>query len=334
MKALITGGAGFIGSHLAEELLGRGQEVIALDDLSTGNKGNITHLRARPGFSFQEGNVLESSTLAPLISGADTIYHLAAAVGVKHILEHAITTLETNVRGTENVLSLANQLGTKKVVIASTSEVYGKSSKIPFQEDDDSILGSTSTARWAYACSKAMDEFLALAYNKERDLPVVILRFFNTVGPRQMGRYGMVMPRFISKALADKPITVHGDGEQRRSFTYVEDVVRAVANITEVAAAEGQVFNIGNNQDISINDLAELVRSTLDSTSEIIHVPYLEAYPSGFEDTRFRRPDISKIQRYIRYQPNTDLAAIIREIATVAEGGIATPLASEGPYVG
>lgn len=318
MKALITGGAGFIGSHLAEELLRRGQEVIAFDDLSTGNQSNIAHLLDRPGFSFQEANVLDSATLGLLIPEVDIVYHLAAAVGVKYILEHPVVTLETNVRGTENILRLAHQLGQKKVLLASTSEVYGKSTKLPFREEDDSVLGSTATARWGYACSKALDEFLALAYCREHGLPVVILRFFNTLGPRQVGRYGMVMPRFVSQALADEPITVYGDGEQRRSFTYVKDVVKAVADIAEVAAAEGQVFNVGNDQDISINDLAELVRQTLSSSSEIVHLPYSEVYGAGFEDTRLRLPDISKIQGIIDYHPHTDLAFIVREIAAVA----------------
>ena len=315
MRALITGGAGFIGSHLAEGLLDRGQEVVVFDDLSTGTVHNIDHLIGKEGFSFQEGSVVESHKLEPLVASTDVIYHLAAAVGVKYVLEHPVATLETNVRGTENILRLAVQQGEKKVVIASSSEVYGKASKVPFGEDDDSVLRATSVSRWGYACSKMLDEFLALAFRQEHNLPVVISRFFNTVGPRQVGRYGMVMPSFISQALAGDPITVHGDGEQRRSFTYVKDLVKAVADISTVPAAEGHVFNISSNKDISINELAALVRRTLNSDSEIVHIPYSEAYGEGFEDTRLRMADISKIQRYIDYHPTDDLSFMIKEIA-------------------
>lgn len=319
MKALITGGAGFIGSHLAEELLSRGQEVVAYDDLSTGYQSNIDHLRANPNFSFQPGNILDADRLESAIRDADQIYHLAASVGVKNILEHPLSALTTNVNGTENVLKLALAHGKKKVILASSSEVYGKSSQVPFREDTDSVLGPTSISRWGYACAKALDEFLALAYHQEEGLPVVALRFFNIVGPRQVGRYGMVLPRFVAQARQGEPITVFGDGEQQRSFTYVKDAVRAVADISELPAAEGQVFNVGSNHHISINCLAELVRDTLGSSSEIIHIPYSEAYGPDFEDVRLRAADISKIQGLINYEPNPDLAFIIKEIDTTIE---------------
>jgi UDP-glucose 4-epimerase len=315
MKALITGGAGFIGSHLAEELLGRGHQVFAFDNLSTGSLDNIAHLREKSGFNFYSGSILETSNLSPLVEQVDCIYHLAASVGVMHILEHPLEALETNVRGTENVLRLAAKQGKKKVILASSSEVYGKTAKIPFCEDDDIVLGPTSVSRWGYACGKAFDEFLGLAYHQQEGLPVVVLRFFNTIGPRQQGHYGMVSPRFVAQAQAGEPITVHGDGEQMRSFTYVKDVAKAVVDISQAPAAEGQVFNVGSSREITINGLAQLVRETLNSKSEIIHIPYSTAYGPGFEDPQRRLPDISKIQKYINYDPSTDLAFIIREIA-------------------
>ena len=315
MNALITGGAGFIGSHLSEELLSRGQEVIAFDDLSTGSLSNIDHLSRVSEFSFRHGSILDSSDLSALVEKADVIYHLAAAVGVRYVSEHSVAALETNARGTENVLRLAHQHGQKKVVLASTSEIYGKTSRVPFREDHDSVLGPTTVSRWGYSCSKAFDEFLALAYHKEKGLPVVILRFFNTVGPRQSGRYGMVMPRFVSQAVAGSPITVYGDGEQTRSFTYVRDVAQATADIAMLPSADGRVFNVGSDMEISINDLAQLVRRVLDSGSEISHIPYSEVYDIEFEEARRRLADISKIQKYIDYHPNTDLAYIVMEIA-------------------
>jgi UDP-glucose 4-epimerase len=315
MKALITGGAGFIGSHLAEELLGRGHQVVALDNLATGSLENIAHLRESPGFSFHYGSILEAASLSSLVEQADCIYHLAAAVGVMHVLEHPVVALETNAGGTENILRLAVEHGKKKVVLASSSEVYGKAAKIPFCEDDDIVLGPTSVSRWGYACAKAFDEFLGLAYHQQEGLPVVVLRFFNTIGPRQQGRYGMVVPRFVAQARAGEPITVHGDGEQMRSFTYVKDVAKAVVDISQAPAAEGQVFNIGSSREISINGLARLVRQTLNSKSEIVHIPYSAVYGPGFEDSQRRLPDISRIQKYISYNPTTDLAFIVREIA-------------------
>jgi UDP-glucose 4-epimerase len=315
VKVLITGGAGFVGSHLAEELLSRGQQVTVYDDLSTGTLSNVAHLQEHSGFRCHRGSILEPSDLAGLIEEADLIYHLAAAVGVRYVLEHPVAALETNVHGTQNVLRLAQQLGEKKVILASSSEVYGKACQVPFREDADGVLGPTSVSRWGYACSKALDEFLALAYHQEKRLPVVVLRFFNTVGPRQTGRYGMVLPRFITQALAGDPITVYGDGQQTRSFTHVKDVVRAAADIAMAPAAEGQVFNVGSEGEITINDLAQLVRRVLSSRSEITHVPFSQVYGPQFEETRTRVPDISKIQRYIDYHPNTDLGAIVREVA-------------------
>ena len=319
MKALITGGAGFIGSHLSEELLSRGYKVTAFDDLSTGNLPNIDHLRRVPGFSFHRGSVLDMQALSSLIEQSDHVYHLAAAVGVGYVLEHPVAALETNTRGTENVLRLAagfsNDQSKKKVILASSSEVYGKSAKVPFREDDDFIIGHPSVSRWGYACAKALDEFLGLAYHREKELPVVVLRFFNTVGPRQTGRYGMVMPRLVSQAIAGQPITVYGDGEQTRSFTYVKDVVKAIADIALVPSADGRIFNVGNDRETSINGLANLIRSVLNSDSETIHVPFSEVYGAEFEETRRRVADISKIREYVSYTPTTDLAFIVREIA-------------------
>ena len=326
MKALITGGAGFIGSHLSEELVSRGQEVVAFDDLSTGSISNVAHLQEVQGFSFHLGSILEPSDLGGLIEQADHIYHLAAAVGVKYVLEHPVASLETNARGTENVLRLAEQHGKKKVILASSSEVYGKTSRVPFREDDDAVLGPTSVSRWGYSCSKAFDEFLALAYHHEKGLPVVVLRFFNTVGPRQKGHYGMVMPRFVSQVMSGDPITVYGDGEQMRSFTYVKDVVKAIANIALVPSAEGQVFNVGSDREISINELAEHLRRVLNSSSEIIHIPFSEVYGTEFEEAMRRSADISKIQKYINYHPETDLATIAKEIADFFTAATRSPL--------
>ena len=315
MRALITGGAGFIGSHLSEELLSRGHEVVAFDDLSTGSLSNIAHLQDVPGFSFRNGSVLERRDLSGAIEQADLIFHLAAAVGVKYVLENAIAALEINTKGTENVLRLAEQHAKKKVVLASSSEVYGKTSSIPFREEDDIVLGPTSVSRWGYSCTKAFDEFLALAYHRDKGLPIVILRFFNTVGPRQTGRYGMVFPRFVSQALAGEPITVYGDGEQTRSFTYVKDLVKAAADIAMVPLAEGRVFNLGSDKDISINALAELVRRVLGSSSETVHLPFSDVYGPGFEEAGRRLPDISKIRKYVEFHPNNDLGFVAGQIA-------------------
>ncbi|MQF95922.1 MAG: NAD-dependent epimerase/dehydratase family protein [SAR202 cluster bacterium] len=316
MKTLITGGAGFIGSHLAERLLCEGHQVTALDSMSTGSWTNVQHLSSEPNFRLVDGSILDIDVLGPLVAEADTVYHLAAAVGVKLIMEQLVATLESNVQGTENVVRLAHEAGNKKVIIASSSEVYGKNPAVPWNEDDDILLGPTSFGRWGYACSKMLDEFLALAYNKEKGLPVVILRLFNTVGPRQSAQYGMVLPRFVSQAMAGKPLTVYGDGLQSRCFTYVGDVVNAIYDISQVTGAAGQVFNIGSDSEVNINQLAETVKDTLGSSSEIIHVPYNNAYGLEFEDVARRIPGIAKIQSYIDFQPRSDLGSVINEIAS------------------
>lgn len=313
MRVLITGGAGFIGSHLSEALLERGDEVFVLDDLSTGSIDNISHLKERPKFHYTIDTVTNEPLLAELIDRCDVIVHLAAAVGVKLIVEQPVHTIETNVHGTEVVLKLANKKK-KLVLIASTSEVYGKSADVPFDEDQDLVLGATTKHRWAYACSKLIDEFLALAYWKERKLPVIIVRLFNTVGPRQTGQYGMVIPSFVRQALAGKPITVFGDGTQSRSFTYVGDVVRAMVALIDEPRAVGQVFNIGNGQEISIGDLAAMVKRMTGSSSEIVRIPYDQAYEAGFEDMPRRVPDISKVTALVGYRPTVELDEILTRV--------------------
>jgi UDP-glucose 4-epimerase len=313
MRVLITGGAGFVGSHLAEALLERGDEVFVLDNLSTGSIQNIAHLKDHPKFHYTIDSVTNEPLLAELIDRADVVAHLAAAVGVKLIVESPVHTIETNVHGTEVVLKHANKKK-KLVLIASTSEVYGKSANVPFSEDDDLVLGPSSKHRWAYACSKLIDEFLALAYWKERKLPVIIVRLFNTVGPRQTGQYGMVIPNFVRQALAGQPITVFGDGTQSRSFTYVGDVVRAMVALINEPRAVGQVFNIGNGREISIGDLAEKVRALSGSTSEIVRIPYEQAYEAGFEDMPRRVPDIAKVGALIGYKPTVELDEILTRV--------------------
>jgi nucleoside-diphosphate-sugar epimerase len=313
MRVLITGGAGFVGSHLAEALLGRGDEVYVLDDLSTGSIDNIAHLKSNPKFHYTIDTVTNEPLLAELADRCDTVVHLAAAVGVKLIVESPVRTIETNVHGTEVVLKVANKKK-KKVLIASTSEVYGKSAKVPFSEDDDLVMGPTSKHRWAYACSKMIDEFLALAYYKERKLPVVIVRLFNTVGPRQTGQYGMVVPNFVRQALANEPITVFGDGTQQRSFTYVGDVVRAMVALMDEPKAIGKVFNIGNGKEISIEGLALQIKKMTGSSSPIVKIPYDQAYESGFEDMPRRVPDISKIRALIGYEPTVELDEILERV--------------------
>jgi UDP-glucose 4-epimerase len=310
MRALITGGAGFIGSHLSEALLDAGHQVIILDNLSTGSIDNITHLKGRAGFSYHIESVNTEPLLAELIDQADVVFHFAAAVGVRLIVEQPVHTIETNVHGTEVVLKHANKKK-KLVFLASTSEVYGKSDDVPFREDSDLVLGATAKHRWAYACSKAIDEFLALAYWKERKLPIVIVRFFNTVGPRQTGQYGMVIPNFVRQALAGEAITVFGDGTQSRSFTHVTDVVGALIALMNEPKAIGQVINIGHTEEITMRALAERVRSLTGSTSSIRLVPYDEAYESGFEDMPRRLPDLSKIQSMIGYRPRFSLDDIL-----------------------
>ncbi|MGH9371372.1 MAG: GDP-mannose 4,6-dehydratase [Vicinamibacterales bacterium] len=313
MRVLITGGAGFVGSHLAEALLERGDEVFVLDNLSTGSIDNIHHLKSHPRFHYTIDTVSNEPLLAEMIDRCDTVVHLAAAVGVKLIVEAPVHTIETNVHGTEVVLKHAAKKQ-KLVVIASTSEVYGKSVDVPFREDADLVLGPTAKHRWAYACSKLIDEFLALAYWKERKLPVIIVRLFNTVGPRQTGRYGMVIPTFVRQALAGQPVTVYGDGTQRRSFTYVGDVVRAMVALIDEPAAIGQVFNIGNAKEISIGELAAKVKLLTGSDSEIVCVPYDQAYEAGFEDMPRRVPDTSRISGLIGYAPTVELDEILTRV--------------------
>ena len=313
MRFLITGGAGFIGSHLAEELISRGHAVHALDDLSTGSIENIRDLKAEPGFDYTLETCSHSATVAELVDGADAVFHLAAAVGVQLIIESPVRTIETNVHCTEVVLAHAGKKR-RPVFIASTSEVYGKSETLPFRESGDLVMGPTNLGRWSYACSKAIDEFLALAYYRERRLPVVIGRLFNTVGPRQTGRYGMVVPRFARQALAGEAVTVFGDGNQRRCFCHVKDVVRALADLMERQDLFGEVFNVGSTEEVTIMELAERVRDICGSTSEIVTIPYDEAYEEGFEDMLRRVPDTSKLERAIGWRPVRDLDGILADV--------------------
>jgi UDP-glucose 4-epimerase len=313
MRVLITGGAGFVGSHLADLLLEQGEEVYALDNLSTGSIDNIEHLKHHPRFRYTIDTVDNEPVLAELIDRADVVVHLAAAVGVKKIVEEPVHTIENNVHGTEVVLRHANKKK-KLVVIASTSEVYGKSLDVPFREDADLVMGPTVKHRWAYACSKAIDEFLGLAYYKEKKLPVIVIRLFNTVGPRQTGQYGMVIPNFVRQALANQPITVFGDGTQSRSFTYVRDVVDGLARLMRHPGAIGEVFNIGNGEETSIRALAERVKALTDSSSDIVTIPYDQAYEAGFEDMPRRVPDITKIRALVGYEPKVQLDEILTRV--------------------
>lgn len=313
MRALITGGAGFIGSHLAEALLSGGYEVCVIDDLSTGSFRNIQHLRTHGKFSYVIDTVMNRAVMAELVDLSDVVFHLAAAVGVRLIVESPVRTIETNVKGTEVVLDLANKKK-RKVIIASTSEVYGKASKVPFREDDDLVMGATTRGRWSYACSKALDEFLALAYWKEKRVPTVVARLFNTVGPRQTGQYGMVVPTFVRQALHNEPITVYGDGLQTRCFCYVEDVVEALIALSIHPAAVGEIFNIGSDQEIAIYELGRHVQVLTRCKSEIIQVPYEKAYEEGFEDMPRRVPSIEKLHRFIGYQPTLDIDGILKRV--------------------
>ncbi len=319
MRALITGGAGFIGSHLAEALLAHGHKVLVIDNLSTGSIDNIVQLKGNADFEYFIDTIENEPLLAELIDRSDVVFHLAAAVGVKLIVEQPVYTIETNVHGTEVVLKHANKKK-KLVVIASTSEVYGKSEDVPFREDSDLVLGPTPKHRWAYACSKAIDEFLALAYWKERKLPVIIVRFFNTVGPRQSGQYGMVIPTFVRQALAGEPITVFGDGCQQRSFTHVADVVGALLKLVVEPKAIGQVINLGNTEEITIQRLAERVRELAGSTSPIKLIPYDEAYESGFEDMPRRVPSLAKAEAMIGYKPTQSLDNILVQVIEYFRG--------------
>ena len=314
MKALITGGAGFLGSHLAEALLARGDTVYILDNLSTGSIDNIEHLKGAPRFHYAVESVMNEPVVAEMIDRVDVVFHLAAAVGVRLIVESPVNTIETNVHGTEMVLKLANKKK-KKVLIASTSEVYGKSEDVPFHEDADLVMGATTKGRWSYACSKAIDEFLALAYWKEKKLPVVVFRLFNTVGPRQTGRYGMVIPNFVKQALLGHPITVFGDGSQSRCFTYVSDVVGVLVRLAEEPRAVGQVLNVGNDhEEVTILDLAQRVKARTGSKSEIVRVAYDQAYEEGFEDMPRRVPDLSRLRALTGYEPKVHLDEILDKV--------------------
>lgn len=313
MRYLITGGAGFIGSHLADRLLREGHGVTAIDDLCTGAIQNIENLKTRRGFNYIIDSIFNRPLLAELIDDHDAVFHLAASVGVRLIVESPVRTIETNVKGTEVVLELANKKK-KTVLIASTSEVYGKTNKVPFSENDDLVMGPTFKGRWSYACSKAIDEFLALAYWKEKKLPVVIVRLFNTVGPRQSGRYGMVLPSFVRAALARQPLTVFGDGTQSRCFCHVDDTVGVLARLIEHPQAVGQIFNVGSAEEITIGELAALVKSMTGSASPIQYIPYERAYEEGFEDMQRRVPDISRIGNLLNFQPTRDIRQIVQSV--------------------
>jgi UDP-glucose 4-epimerase len=313
LKILVTGGAGFIGSHLCERLLERGDEVHIVDDLSTGSVANFQHLKSNPRFHYYIDTITNHALMAELVDLCDTVFHLAAAVGVRLIVDSPVRTMETNIRGTEIVLELAEKKR-KRVLITSTSEVYGKREQIPFREDDDLIMGPTNKGRWSYACSKAIDEFLAIAYWKEKKVPTVIVRLFNTVGPRQTGRYGMVIPSLVSQALSGEEITVFGDGRQSRCFTHVSDAVGAILKIAEHPEANGEVYNIGSQQEITILDLAKRIRELTGSESKIVFIPYAQAYEEGFEDMMRRVPDLTKAHRLIGYAPKVSLDETLRSV--------------------
>jgi UDP-glucose 4-epimerase len=319
MRVLITGGAGFVGSHLADAYVARGDEVFCLDDLSTGSIENIAHLKEHPRFHYKVDAVQNVPVVAELVDWCDVVFHLAAAVGVKLIVESPVRTIETNVHCTEVVLAQANKKK-KKVLVTSTSEVYGLSNDVPFREDGNLVMGATTKGRWSYACSKAIDEFLALAYWREKKLPTVVVRLFNTVGPRQTGQYGMVIPTFVKQALAGRPLTVYGDGTQTRCFGYVKDIVGALVALMERDEAVGQVFNIGSNEEVSIMDLARRVKALTGSSSEIVTVPYDEAYEEGFEDMPRRVPDISKIGALVGFRPTMSLDGILLSVIEYYSG--------------
>ncbi|MFQ5465627.1 MAG: GDP-mannose 4,6-dehydratase [Thermodesulfobacteriota bacterium] len=319
MRTLITGGAGFIGSHLAERLLAAGHLVDVIDDLSTGSLANIETCLANPGFSFVNDTVLNEKMMYPLIERADVIYHLAAAVGVELIVTQPVRTIETNIKGTEVVLDVARKFG-RSVLVASTSEIYGKNEKVPFREDDDSLFGCTGYSRWSYACSKAIDEFLALAYHREFGLRVVITRFFNTVGERQTGQYGMVIPRFVKAALAGEPIVIHGDGRQSRCFGYVGDVIDGITALMDDPGAFGEVYNIGSTEEITIEDLAGKIVEMTGSSSEIGHIPYDRVYGPGFDDMRRRVPSVEKIEKRVGWKARTSLDEILSRVIEYYRG--------------
>jgi UDP-glucose 4-epimerase len=313
VRALVTGGAGFIGSHLTEALLAGGHEVLVLDDLSTGRAENLETVSGHPRLEVIVGTVTDEPLVRKLVASADVVYHLAAAVGVRLILDQPVGTIETNVVGTETLLRAARE-SRPRVILASTSEVYGKNDRVPLSEDDDRVLGPTTKSRWSYACSKAIDEFLGLAYHREYQLPVTIVRFFNTIGPRQTGRYGMVVPRFVRQALDGGPITVYGDGRQSRCFTDVDDTVRATIALSLAPAAVGEVFNVGTTDELTIGALAERVRGLVGTAAPIVFVPYDEVYQPGFEDLRRRVPDIRKAECVAGYRPRISLDETLRRV--------------------
>ena len=331
MNILVTGGAGFIGSHLVDQLTENGHEVYAIDDLTTGRRENVAHLLAHPRFHLVTESCLQEAVMNELIHRVDQVYHLAAVVGVRLVVESPVRTLEVNLKSTELVFKLAHQFR-KKVLMASTSEVYGRhAANKPLKETDDRVYGPTTVGRWSYAGAKAIDEFLALAYHRERGLDVVVARFFNTVGPRQTGLYGMVIPRFVQAALAGDPIVVYGDGEQSRSFTYVGDAVWAVTRLMQCPSAVGEVFNIGNGQEVTINALAQRVKELANSNSEIQHVEYEEVYGKQFEDMAFRTPDISKLAQYTGYEPTVDLDGILKRVILYEEEERRTRIKAQSP---
>jgi len=313
MRVLVTGGAGFIGSHLVDALLAQGHEVLAVDDLSTGTLENLKQAAPNPGFRFVEGSVMDAPLVTKLVAGVDLVYHLAAAVGVKFVLDNPLRSLLTNIRGTEVVLEAAHQNGNKKVVLFSSSEVYGKGASVPFREGDDRLLGPTSVLRWSYAASKAVDEFLALGYYHERRLPVVVVRCFNTCGPRQSPHYGMVIPRFVERALRNEPMLVYGDGLQSRCFSSVRDVVRGVLMLADAPGAHGEVYNIGTMEEVSVGDLARRIRNIVGSTSPIEFVEYEAIYGARFEDMQRRVPDLAKIHALVGYEPEVSLDHLLHE---------------------
>jgi len=306
MKALVTGGAGFIGSHLCQHLLSEGWEVSVIDDLSTGSLSNLEDIMGGPGFDFVEANVRDVDSVEPLVKKCDVIFHLAAAVGVQLIVDRPVHTIETNIHGTEVVLEIANKYKTK-VLLASTSEVYGKSEQVPFHEDDDTVLGSTMFSRWSYACSKAIDEFLGFAYHDQYGLEVIVARLFNTIGPRQVGQYGMVVPRFVQRALNNEPLMIYGTGKQSRCFCYVGDIVEGLAGLVNCSDAAGRVYNIGSNEEITIESLADLIIAKTSSSSEKRFISYEEAYGKSFDDMARRVPSLDRIKETIGYEPQTNM---------------------------
>ena len=330
MRVLVTGGAGFIGSHLCESLLGSGAEVWALDDLSTGRLENLRSFERHSKFRFLEGSVTDSALVNGLVAQCDRVFHLAAAVGVKYVLENPLRSLITNIRGTEVVLEACAEHG-RKAMVFSSSEVYGKGVTVPFSEDDDRVMGPTHKLRWSYACGKAVDESLAQAYWQQRQLPVVIVRCFNTCGPRQTGSYGMVIPNMIVRALRDEPILVFGDGQQSRCFSAVSDVVRGVMMLAESKAAEGEVYNVGSDEEVTIQDLAQRIKMLCDSKSEIENVPYEKVYGNSFEDMRRRVPDLTKIQRAVGYRPQVSLNQLLEVTIrhTCEQTGVPLPVGLE-----